>query len=148
MSDDEIPSTDVVPAEFEIPESLLDAFRISVYASPHLRARQYLALIAAGIKLARKIDAWDVIVEWATEHADEHGGRPAVPQNDNVSISAFAKICDQLGITPVSTRAMRAEAGPPRQTTKRGGDDEQSAGSQPGRVSSITDRRERAGRPA
>lgn len=57
--------------------------------------------------LARKIDAWDQIVDWALEDAHEReSGRPVVPQNDNVSISAYLKACDQLGLTPIGRKAL------------------------------------------
>jgi len=55
--------------------------------------------------LARKIQAWDLIVEWAVDDAPE-GKRPAVPQNDNVSISAYLKYCDQLGLSPAGRKAL------------------------------------------
>lgn len=59
--------------------------------------------IAAVLKLARKIDAWDRIVEWAwDDKAGKHGweGKPVVPEHDNVSISAYLKYCESLGLTP------------------------------------------------
>ena len=57
--------------------------------------------------LARKIDAWDQIVDWALDDAAERdGSRPAVPQNDNVSISAYLKYCDQLGLSPAGRKAI------------------------------------------
>jgi hypothetical protein len=57
--------------------------------------------------LARKIDAWDQIVDWALDDAQKKsGGRPSVPQNDNVSISAYLKYCDQLGLSPAGRRAL------------------------------------------
>lgn len=57
--------------------------------------------------LARKIDAWDQIVEWALDDAAQlKGARPAVPQNDNVSISAYLKYCDQLGLSPAGRKAL------------------------------------------
>lgn len=62
--------------------------------------------------LARKIDAWDVIVEWALDDAAlTKGARPAVPQNDNVSISAYLKYCDQLGLSPVGRKALGVKDG-------------------------------------
>ncbi|MGO3649360.1 terminase small subunit [Agrococcus casei] len=61
--------------------------------------------------LARKIDAWDQIVEWAIEDAADGGGRPAVPQNDNVSISAYLKYCDQLGLSPAGRKALDLKSG-------------------------------------
>ena len=56
--------------------------------------------------LARKIQAWDVIVEFALEDSIEGKSRPSVPQNDNVSISAYLKYCDQLGLTPAGRKAL------------------------------------------
>lgn len=57
--------------------------------------------------LARKIQAWDQIVDWALEDASEReGARPAVPQNDNVSLSAYLKYCDQLGLSPAGRKAL------------------------------------------
>lgn len=56
--------------------------------------------------LARKIQAWDLIVEFALDEAAEGKTRPAVPQNDNVSISAYLKYCDQLGLSPAGRKAL------------------------------------------
>jgi hypothetical protein len=54
--------------------------------------------------LARKIQAWDRIVEFALE--DAGGDRPSVPQNDNVSLSAYLKYCDQLGLSPAGRKSL------------------------------------------
>ena len=60
---------------------LVEALDRSLRNAKHLRARD-AAAVAAARALARKIDAWDVIVEWALE--DSRGeGRPKVPANDN-----------------------------------------------------------------
>lgn len=57
--------------------------------------------------LARKIQAWDQIVDWALDDvALRPGARPKVPENDNVSISAYAKLSDQLGLTPIGRKAL------------------------------------------
>lgn len=56
--------------------------------------------------LARKIQAWDQIVEWALDDARDSGGRPTVPQNDNVSLSAYLKYCDQLGLSPAGRKSL------------------------------------------
>ncbi|MEN0022000.1 MAG: hypothetical protein AAGC61_01875 [Microbacterium sp.] len=80
-------------------ESVADALERGIRNAKHLRMRHAPA-IAAARALARKIDAWDVIVEWALEDADERGGRPSVPANDNVSIASFLKYLDALGLTP------------------------------------------------
>ncbi len=53
--------------------------------------------------LADKIDQWDVIVRWAVEDAAAtKAARPAVPQNDNVTLSAYLKGLHQFGLTPES----------------------------------------------
>ena len=77
----------------------------SIKASSHLTDLDRGAMEALRA-LARKIDAWDVIVEWALDDAREDEGRPRVPQNDNVSISAFLKGCEQLGLTPTGRKAL------------------------------------------
>lgn len=60
--------------------------------------------------LARKIDAWDQIVDWALDDAGEReGARPAVPQNDNVSLSAYLKYCDQLGLSPAGRKSLEVK---------------------------------------
>ena len=58
--------------------------------------------IQALILLARKIDAWDEIVAFALADAADMGGRPAVPQNDNVSLASYLKYCESLGLTPAA----------------------------------------------
>lgn len=79
--------------------SVSEALERSIRNAKHLRA-QHSATIAAARALARKIDAWDVIAQWAVEDAAEAKGRPPVPQNDNVSIASFLKYLDALGLTP------------------------------------------------
>ena len=77
---------------------LVEALDRSLRNAKHLRARD-AAAVAAARALARKIDAWDVIVEWALE--DSRGeGRPKVPANDNVSLATFLKYMDSLGLLP------------------------------------------------
>jgi hypothetical protein len=34
-----------------------------------------------------------------------------VPQNDNVSISAYLKYCDQLGLTPAGRKSLELDKG-------------------------------------
>lgn len=80
-------------------QSVSEALERSIANAKHLRAR-HSATIAAARALARKIDAWDVIVEWALDDAAQGKSRPAVPANDNVSISSFLKYLDALGLTP------------------------------------------------
>ena len=56
--------------------------------------------------LARKIQAWDQIVEFALDDATQSESRPSVPQNDNVSLSAYLKYCDQLGLSPAGRKSL------------------------------------------
>jgi len=86
--------------------SLVDSTEASIKAAEHLTSMDDGALDALRL-LARKIDAWDVIVEWALDDAaEQEGSRPKVPQNDNVSISAYFKACDQLGLTPIGRKSL------------------------------------------
>lgn len=92
-------------------ESLEAALDRGLRNAKHLRAVHAPTVKAARL-LARKIDAWDVIVQWAIE--DSHGeGRPAVPQNDNVSIASFLKYMDTLGLTPDAAPVVKAPAAAP-----------------------------------
>ena len=82
--------------------SLLDATNEAIGAAAHLGPMDAGAVEALR-DLARKIDAWDVIVEWALD--DIAGGgrdsvRPAVPANDNTSLPTYLKFCESLGLTP------------------------------------------------
>lgn len=79
--------------------------------------------------LARKIHAWDTIVQFAIEDIegeDSTKTRPAVPQNDNVSLSAYLKYCDQLGLSPAGRKALglkkeQTDAKAAKLTALRGG---------------------------
>jgi hypothetical protein len=85
---------------------LVDATERAIRAAEHLTDMD-LGAVEALRALARKIDAWDQIVDWAIDDASERdGARPTVPQNDNVSISAYAKLSDQLGLTPIGRKAL------------------------------------------
>lgn len=84
-------------AEFN-DESLEVALDRGLKNAKHLRA-VHAPTVQAARALARKIDAWDVIVDWALDDAGGDG-RPAVPANDNVSLSSFLKYMDALGLTP------------------------------------------------
>lgn len=85
-------------------ESALDR---SLAAAQHLTDRD-AAAVAAARALARKIDAWEVIVDWALDDVEDRGGgRPAVPQNDNVSLASFLKYMEALGLTPQLDKAKR-----------------------------------------
>ncbi len=78
----------------------------SLKNAKHLRAKDSAA-VAAARALADKIDAWDVIVDWALEDAGG-SGRPAVPQNDNVSLASFLKYCEALKILPGEVKEVEA----------------------------------------
>jgi hypothetical protein len=107
--------------------TLYEATEKAIAAAKHLEDDRFLGSKAALLVLARKIDAWDVIVKWAVEDRDRDakGGRPTVPQNDNVSISAYAKLSEQMGLTPTGQKALeqipRTASAPERVTPK--GDD-------------------------
>jgi hypothetical protein len=75
------------------------ALERALKSARHLRARDSAA-VAAARALAKKIDAWDTIAQWAVEDAAEDGGRPKVPANDNVSLASFLKYLDALGLLP------------------------------------------------
>lgn len=88
----------------------------SVAAATHLTGRD-AAAIAAARALADKIDAWDVIVDWALEDLGGNprpGQRPAVPQNDNTSLPSFLKYLEALQLVPP---AEKAKPGPASQAS-------------------------------
>jgi hypothetical protein len=88
---------------------LVEATEAAIKAATHLTDADQGA-IEAMRALARKIDAWDVIVEWALDDAaGKKGARPAVPQNDNVSLPAYLKYCDALGLTPNGRKSLEAK---------------------------------------
>ena len=78
--------------------SVLGGLEAALSQAGHL-GPQHAAHVAAARALARKIDAWDVIVDWALEDARDDGSRPKVPANDNVSIASFLKYLDALGLS-------------------------------------------------
>jgi len=130
--------------------SLYDETVVALKAATHLADDRFRGSKAALLALARKIDAWDIIVRYAIEDRDAEakGGRPTVPQNDNVSISAYAKLSEQMGLTPTGQKALeqmpRTGIKPEKATTKEGTPDGGSADegrSKTARISSI-----RAGR--
>lgn len=104
-----------MPTKFE-EVSVVDALERSIKNADHLRARDS-AVIAAARKLARKIDAWDQIVDWALEDAAESGSRPAVPANDNVSIASFLKYLEKLKLVPPEEVASKLGAPAPAAQT-------------------------------
>lgn len=83
--------------------SVADATERALAAATHLDDT-HAGAIEALRAVARKIDAWDQIVEWAIEDARSTDGkesRPKVPQNDNVSLPTYLKFCESLGLTPL-----------------------------------------------
>lgn len=87
--------------------SVYDGFMLAVKAASHVDADGLDAgAVAAAAALARKIDAWDAIVEWAREDASEDQSRPKVPANDNTSLPTFLRYCEALGLTPVARKAV------------------------------------------
>lgn len=90
--------------------TLEDALNRAIRNAKHLRARD-AATVAAARSLARKIDAWDVIVEWALEDAEDMDRRPAVPQNDNVSLASFLKYMQTLQLVPPETASVSKKNG-------------------------------------
>lgn len=93
-----------------IDETVTAAFDRSVRNAKHLRVRDAPA-VAAARALAKKIDAWDVIVDWAYEDAAENGDRPKVPANDNVSIASFLKYLEKLQLLPSEVTADAGQNG-------------------------------------
>ncbi|MGV3564165.1 MAG: terminase small subunit [Nocardioides sp.] len=89
---------------------LRDAFDASVKAATHLTDLDQ-GTIEAARTLADKIDAWDVIVDWANEDAAENNARPAVPQNDNTSHGVFLRYCESLGLSPASRAKLAPQSG-------------------------------------
>lgn len=85
--------------------NLVEATEKAFQAAAHLTAAD-AGSMAALLALARKIDAWDVIVDWAFEDAAEDESRPKIPSNDNVSIATYLKGCEQLGLTPAGRAAL------------------------------------------
>lgn len=92
--------------------SLEAATRASVEAATHLdKEGVHAGAIAAMISAARKIDAWDIIVDWALEDAIENETRPAVPSNDNVTLSTYLKYVESLGLTPAPAKGPKPPTG-------------------------------------
>ena len=93
-------------------DSLEAALDRSLAAATHLTEVDAAAVKAAR-SLARKIDAWDVIVDWAHGDMDEMDKkRPAVPDNDNVSASAYLKYLAALGLVAAVPAADGKKAAP------------------------------------
>lgn len=79
--------------------TVAEALESAIAAATHLTSRDSAA-IAAARALAKKIDVWDVIVEWAIEDAAETESRPKVPVNDNTSLPTFLKYLEALQLMP------------------------------------------------
>lgn len=89
-----------------------DGLEVALAAASHLEAK-HAATVAAARALARKIDAWDVIVQWAREDVADSSARPAVPQNDNTSLGTYARYLEQLGlVVPVAKGAAPSKSTP------------------------------------
>ena len=86
------------PVRAELDRAIRNAERQKILYARHA------GTVAAARALADKIDAWDVIVQFALEDMPD-GGRPAVPQNDNVSLASFLKYMEALGLTVAADRA-------------------------------------------
>jgi hypothetical protein len=88
-----------------------DATEAAIKAATHLTDMDRGAIEALR-SLADKIDAWDVIVDWANDDAATvEGKRPAVPANDNVSIPTYLRFCESLGLTPTGRTRAQIEKG-------------------------------------
>jgi len=116
------------------------ALDASVKAATHLTVVDF-AVVEAARALADKIDAWDVIVEWALEDAAETESRPKVPQNDNVSLASFLKYCQSLGLAPDQRKERPTTTATPgtaaRKKSERPSEPEGGAGDNVGSVTPL-----------
>ena len=85
-------------------QALAEALESALTAADHLEPK-HAATVAAARALAEKIDAWQVIVEWALEDAAESESRPKVPANDNTSLPTFLKYMEALQLVPPAKAA-------------------------------------------
>ena len=85
-------------------QSLAEALESALVAADHLEPK-HAATVVAARALAEKIDAWQVIVEWALEDAAESESRPKVPANDNTSLPTFLKYMEALQLVPPAKAA-------------------------------------------
>ena len=83
--------------------TLVEAFDVAVEAATHLGLRDEAAVVAARL-LAAKIDAWDVVVQWALDDAREFNTKP-LPANDNTSHGTFLKYLEALQLVPAVEKA-------------------------------------------
>lgn len=89
--------------------SVFEAAVTAIGASPHVeRSGADAGAVEALLALAKKIDAWDLIVDLAMDQTGE-GRKPTVPQHDNTSLPTFLRYCEALGLTPATRKALVAE---------------------------------------
>lgn len=94
--------------EFDVepPEKgpMVFATEVMLAGASHLNVNHdYDGPKAALMALARKIDAWDAVVEAAVAWSeDKSGRRPRVPLHDGNSLGSYARLCDMLALTPTS----------------------------------------------
>lgn len=91
--------------------SVSEALEASLAAATHLEPK-HAATVGAARALAAKIDAWDVIVQWALEDAAESESRPKVPANDNTSLGTYSRYLEQLGLTVPAATKLVAKSSP------------------------------------
>ena len=89
------------------PMSVAEALEVALAAADHLEPK-HAATVVAARALAEKIDAWQIIVEWALEDAAESESRPKVPANDNTSLPTFLKFMEALQLTPPAVAKITA----------------------------------------
>lgn len=90
--------------------SIAESVKKAIEAAEHL-SDEDAAAVEALRALARKIDAWDEIVQMALDDAAESGSRPKVPANDNTSLPTFLKYCESLGLTPTGRKGLGLSEG-------------------------------------
>lgn len=96
---------------------VFEASLMAINAAPYVdRVGADAATVEALLALAKKIDAWDEIVDLAMEQAAESDRRPTIPAHDTTSLPTFLKYCEALGLTPGTRKALAAEV-------KAGGDE-------------------------
>lgn len=95
-----------------VESNIIESTERAIKAATHLTKKDAGAVEALRL-LARKIAAWDTIVEWAIEDAARDERRPVVPANDNVSIPTYLKFCESLGLTPAGRIKLAPESAPP-----------------------------------
>ena len=98
-------------------QSLAEALDSALAAADHLEPK-HAATVVAARALAEKIDAWQVIVEWALEDAAESESRPKVPANDNTSLPTFLKYMEALQLVPPAKAAAAPAKSEPAAVTE------------------------------